>query len=72
MEMMEMLMFLIALPCLGSCFIITLIFGLFKAGRKADEAEERILKIISSAQLSKTVAPGDTASARARHAAPAV
>jgi len=67
-----MLMFLITLPCLGGCFIITLIFGLLKAGRKADEAEERILQIISSTRLSNTVTPGDTASARAQHAAPVV
>jgi len=28
---------------LGGCFIITLIFGLLSAGRRADEGEEKIL-----------------------------
>jgi len=34
---------------LGSCSLITLIFGLVRAGRRADEWEERILRIISPA-----------------------
>jgi len=31
------------------CFFITLIFGLMRAGRRADEGEEKILEIISPA-----------------------
>ena len=41
-----MWLLLLVLLGLGSCFFITLIFGLLKAGRRADEGEERILKLI--------------------------
>jgi hypothetical protein len=40
---------LILLFSLGSWSFITLIFGLLRAGRRADEWEERILEIISPA-----------------------
>lgn len=33
-----------------ACFTITLIIGLMNAARRADEGEERILKIISLAE----------------------
>ena len=41
-----MLMLLFSLFALGSCLFIILIFGLLRAGRKADEREEEILAII--------------------------
>lgn len=50
-------MWLLLLILLGfsSCFIITLIFGLLGAGRRADEGEERILEIMSPAPLDKGI-----------------
>ncbi|MGQ9609415.1 MAG: hypothetical protein ACUVWN_08940 [bacterium] len=33
------------------CFFIVLTFSLLRAGRKADEAEERILRIIQSESI---------------------
>lgn len=42
---MSLLLFI--LFSLGCCFFITLILGLLKAARRADEAEERILGLIS-------------------------
>jgi hypothetical protein len=35
---------------LGTGFLIALIFSLMKAGRKADEAEEKLLEILSPAR----------------------
>jgi hypothetical protein len=47
MEIMWLILFII-LSVLGMCFFITLIIGLLRAARRADEGEERILAIISS------------------------
>jgi len=40
---------LLILLGLSGCFVITLTFGLLEAGMRADEGEDRILEIISSA-----------------------
>jgi hypothetical protein len=40
----EMYLLLLILSGLGSCFLVTLMFGLLRAGRRADEGEERILE----------------------------
>ena len=63
MEEIEMWILLI-LSGLSSCVIMVLIFGLLGAGRKADEEEQRILRIISSELPKNTV----TVSAQMRHA----
>ena len=44
---MYLLLFILVLSGLISCFLIVLIFGLLRAGRRADEVEESILRIIS-------------------------
>ena len=41
-----MLLLLFSLSGLGCCALVVLIFGLMGAGRRADEGEEKILKII--------------------------
>jgi hypothetical protein len=66
MEMMEMWLLLLVLLGMGSCFIITLIFGLMGAGRRADEREEEILDIMSSELPDE----GDTISEQAQPASP--
>jgi hypothetical protein len=40
---------LLLLCSLVGCFLIVLILGLLRAGRRADEAEEKLLEIISPA-----------------------
>lgn len=42
------MLILIIVASLFYCFILVLTFSLLRAGRKADEAEERILRIIQS------------------------
>ena len=49
MRIAEVWWLLFILLSLGGWFLITLIFGLLGAGRRADEREERILQIISLA-----------------------
>jgi hypothetical protein len=66
MEMMEMWLLLLILLGFSSCFIITLIFGLLGAGRKADEGEEKILEIMSSTPPDK----GDVACEQTEYASP--
>ena len=50
MENIEMWLLLLISFGLVICFFVILIFGLVKAGRRADEGEEKILKIISFEQ----------------------
>ena len=45
-ELTKMWLLLLILLGLGSFFFITLILGLVRAGRRADEGEERISEII--------------------------
>lgn len=57
-----MWLFLLILFGLGGCsFIIILVFGLIRAGRRADEWEERILTIISPESPDNTTATENTA-----------
>jgi len=63
-RVMGMRWLLLILLGLSSCSLITLIFGLVRAGRRADEGEERILDIISSVPPDDTELEG-TPSARA-------
>jgi hypothetical protein len=63
MRAMGMWWLSIILLGLGSCFSITLIFGLLRASRRADEGEERILKIISPAPRDDITTLEDTANA---------
>ncbi len=56
-----MWIFTLTLFGLGSCFFIALVFGLLNAGRRADEGEERISFIITSAHPDNTVVLEDTA-----------
>jgi len=48
-----MMLFLICLLGLSCGALIILIFGLLGAGKRADEGEEKILKIISPAPLAE-------------------
>ena len=58
-RVMEMRWLLLILLGLGGCFLITLIFGLLRAGRRADEEEEKILDIISPTPPDDTTEPED-------------
>ena len=49
MEVTIALIPLFALLGLGACFFTIIVFSLIKAGRRADEGEEKILRIISPA-----------------------
>lgn len=53
---MWLLLFALLIP--GSFFLITLLFGLVSAGRRADEAEERILEILVSQSPQVRIAGG--------------
>lgn len=48
-----MKLFLFILFGMSSCFFIILIFSLMKVASRADEAAERMFKIMSSASLDK-------------------
>jgi len=61
-----MWLLLLILLSMGSCSVITLVFGLLHAGRRADEGEERILEIMSSELPDE----GDTVSEEVQHAPP--
>lgn len=54
-----MFTFMFIILGLGFCFFIALIFSLVKAGRRADEGEEKILDIISPS-IKNTVKPANT------------
>ena len=63
---MGMWLLLIILFGLIGCSFIALIFGLMRAGRRADEGEEKILEIISPAP--RVNITEDSANAQIEHA----
>jgi hypothetical protein len=62
----KMWLLLLTLFGLIGCSLITLIFGLMRAGRRADEGEEKILEIMSPA--SRESITEDSADAQTQHA----
>lgn len=63
---MEMWLLLIILFGLIGCSLIVLIFGLMRAGRRADEGEEKILEVMSPAPLHSIAE--DSADVQVQHA----